>query len=675
MCYNKVFILLLCTTLHFGEIYYMKKEVKFKSKDTHLDFNKQNVKSVIQNATSEGVATQAGIQSESLQTAIDNYAKVMNQSAIAKSTGLPVRSPTQSYKGFAAEEYFKNTLKINALSKGIPDYKIGAYTKGELPDGSVLSGIDMETDISIWTRKHAWNKPKRTTDYQSKIHNDKSAYSKDINNPQYKDVQFVGGSGQGVNDTIKVKIGTKTITSDSITPKEAAKLADEMKSQSTTQYGKKQEKFNELNKVTLSRAVKAGAAIGCISNTIQEIVGVVKNSNNLSEKQFRKSIENILLGTMEGSVRGGAIAGSVQLLGKMIGKEVAANSLEAIPAMSLANVAVDFSKDLYKCFVNKSIDTDDLLCNSVNNVFSSTAGFGGAWTFGRIGGHVANQFNMHTFTQGLSMMSAAKSSAETGAAIGSAFGPIGTVVGSVVGGMIIGLGANAIIDTANKDAYNAFKNCVNEINSHIELSGFDKLYYFADSMSDLTDFRLSFKNLLPCYNLISDLREYNLHKKAIKDIRKQLEYNTSVIDNKKNKALQLIEQKHQQRIEELHTVFEEQKELMLYDFKESLNNYLSNSYKQYVKSYEIITGRTEELLVKLQNNELEHSYILDYMQNKNEINQMFNNELQELIDNDRKELVSPLIDKIVSFMKNDKLIVGCQYISYEESLNLIKGAY
>ena len=37
-------------------------------------------------------------------------------------------------------------------------------------------------------------------------------------------------------------------------------------------------------------------------------------------------------------------------------------------------------------------------------------------------------------------------------------------------------------------------------------------------MSNLSDFRLSFKNLLPCYNLISDLREYNLHKKAIKDI-------------------------------------------------------------------------------------------------------------------------------------------------------------
>lgn len=57
-----------------------------------------------------------------------------NQSAIAKSTGLPVRTPTQQYKGFAV----KNTMKINALAKGVSDSKIGIYTKGQMPDGSVL---------------------------------------------------------------------------------------------------------------------------------------------------------------------------------------------------------------------------------------------------------------------------------------------------------------------------------------------------------------------------------------------------------------------------------------------------------------------------------------------------------------------------------------------------------
>ncbi len=40
------------------------------------------------------------------------------------------------------------------------------------------------------------------------MHNKASDYAKDVNNTQYADVEFVGGSGQGVNDTVKVDVGT-----------------------------------------------------------------------------------------------------------------------------------------------------------------------------------------------------------------------------------------------------------------------------------------------------------------------------------------------------------------------------------------------------------------------------------------------------------------------------------
>lgn len=629
--------------------------------------------SVIRDVSSEGTATQAGLQTKSLQSAIDNYANAMNQSAIAKSTGLPVRTPTQQYKGFAAEEYFKNTLKINALAKGVSDSKIGIYTKGQMPDGTVLSGIDMETDISIWTREHPWDKPMRTADYQSKIHNKASAYAKDMNNPQYQDVQFVGGAGQGVNDTVKVDIGRKTITSDSITPEEAAELAEQMKTQSTLEYSKRQEKFDELNKVNLGRAVMAGAATGLILTTVQEIVGVIKNAKDLPEYQFIQSIEHILCGTVEGGVRGGAIAGSVQLFGKMLGKEVVANSLEAIPIMATANVAVDFAKDLYKCFVTQTIDTDDLLCNSVNNVFSSAAGFGGAWAVGQIGGQIAGQFSSQAFIQGVGLLTSAKTAAATGAAIGSSLGPIGTVVGSVVGGIVIGIGANAIIGTANKDAQKAYCECIADINSRIELSGCERLYYFADSMESISEFRLSFKDLLPCYNLISDLREYNIHKKAIKAIAGQLEDNMSGIDSEKQQALREIEKQHQKRIAELSTIFAEQRLVMQNDFRESVNTYVANSYMQYISVYEVLEGNANALVEELKNRKTEHSYVLDYMRHRNEVNEQINNSLHELIEGGDVDLLMPFIEKITWFIQQDELMVGRQYISFEEALYLVDG--
>ena len=643
--------------------------------DDLVDFSAEDeiASSVIRDASSEGTATQAGIQTKSLQSAIDNYAKAMNQSAIAKSTGMPVRTPTQQYKGFAAEEYFKNTMKINALAKGVPDSKIGIYTKGQMPDGSVLSGIDMETDISIWTREHPWDKPMRTVDYQSKIHNKASAYAKDMNNPQYQDVQFVGGFGQGVNDTIKVDIGRKTVTSDSITPEEAAELAEQMKAQSTPEYAKRQEKFDELNKVNLGRAVAAGTATGLILSTVQEIVGVIKNAKDLPEDQFVQSVERILCGTIEGGVRGGAIAGSVQLFGKMLGREVAAISLEAIPAMATANVAVDFAKDLYKCFVTQTIDTDDLLCNSVNNAFSSAAGFTGAWAVGQIGGQIAGQFSSQAFIQGVGLLTSAKTAAATGAAIGSSLGPIGTVIGSVVGGIVIGIGANAIIGTANKDAQKAYEECIADINAHIELSGCERLYFFADSMESISEFRLSFKDLLPCYNLISDLREYNIHKKAIKAIDEQLTVNLSGINAEKQRALREIEKQHQKRISDLRSAFAEQRLIMQEDFRESVNTYVANSYMQYISIQDVLEGNANLLLRELESRTTEHSYVLDYMRNRNAVNEQLNITPTELMDSDNDELLMPFIDKIMWFIQQDELMVGRQYISFEEALCFVDG--
>lgn len=631
-----------------------------------------SVSSIVKDVSSEGTAVQSGVQTNSLQSAINNYARAMDSSAIAKSTGLPVKTPSQQYKGFIAEEYFKHTLKINALAKGVPDWKIGVYTKGVLPDGSILSGIDEHTDISVWTRKHPWSKPMRTVDYQSKIFNDASKYKKVFSDPKYQNVKHVGGAGQGVNDTVKVNIGRKAYESDSITPADSVIRADQAKAQATPEYDKRQEKFDELNQVNLGRAMAAGATTGFIVTTIQEIVSVIKNSNNLSEDQFVKSVERILCGTLEGGVRGGAIAGSVQLLGKMIGREVAANSIEAIPGMVVANVAVDFAKDLYKCFVTKTIDTDDLLCNSVNNVFSSAAGFSGALTAGYLGGQIAGQFSGQAFIQSASVFASAKASAATGAAIGSSLGPIGTVIGSALGGIVIGVGANAIIGTANKDAIKSYTECIEEINSHIELSGCEKAFYFADVMESLTDFRLSFKDLLPCYNLISDLKEYNLHKKALKSVEEQLE-DYSVIETEKKKALKHLEEQHTARLNELREVFAAQRAALEDDFRESINTYTAASYMQFLDVYLVMQGNADLLLSELENRKTEHSAILEYMQHRNEANEELNAILNEIISEGADDELMPFIEKLTWFMSQDILLVGRQYVSYDEALYLVCG--
>lgn len=600
-------------------------------------------------------ATIAGIQTNALQEAMNNYARALNESAIAKSTGLPVRTPSAQYKGFAAEEYFKQTLKINSLAKGIPDWQLGAYTKGALPDGTNLSGIDMETDITVFTRKNPWSKPERTANYQSKIHNDASEYAKDLANAQYDNVDFVGGAGQGVNDKVTVDVNGKSVSSDSITPEEAKKLADAMKDQRTPEYQHRAEKEAELNQVKLKKAVAMGAATGAILSAVKEIINIIKIRDDLSEEVFIQSIQNILCGSVEGGIRGGAIAGSVQLLGKALGKQIAENSIDAVPAMAIANTVVDFAKDLYKTFISGTIDADDLLCNTVNNTFSSFAGFGGSWVGSQIAGSC---FSI-------------KAAAATSASIGSVLGPLGTVVGAAVGGLVIGYSAALIIGTANKDAQAAFNRCIEDITSHAELSGYATMYYFADSMSEISELKLSFKNLIPCYNLISDLKEYNLRKKAIKSIRAQLDKSITDVGESKRIALEQLENQHSKRIAMLKSTFEAQKQTMCEQFKEAMSTYISNAYAEYVSSVSITKLELSTLEAKFIRSDEQNRLELSRVKARNTLNAELNSILLELMDDSESlRLVKPFVERLLVEMQKDEIVVEKQYISFEEGLSL-----
>lgn len=625
--------------------------------------------SSVQESVLAGQTTKAGIQSQDLQTVINGWAEALNKSAIAKSTGLPVRTPVAQYKGFAAEEFFKQTTKINALAKGIPNYKIGVYTNGQLPDGTTLSGIDMHSDIVVYSRKWPWRNATKIADAQSKMHkgpNAAKAYANDMAKEQYAEQEFIGGAGQGVNDRLHAQIGKKKITSDSITPEAAEKLAKDMKEQSVSEYEHRAEKQTQLNRIHIRNAIAAGAITGATLSAIGEICYVIKNKDSLDEDQFVKSVQNIFCGTVDGSVRGGAIMGSVQAVGKALGKDIPANSLGAIPVMAAANASVDFAKDLYRCFVTKTIDTDDLLCHSIDNSFSSLAGFGGSW----VGRQIAGQIISHS----AGVAASAKAAAATGASIGSVLGPIGTVVGAAAGGLLIGLSASAVITVGNSDAVQAFNDTLSEIDTQIELEGCEKLYYFADAMSEISEFRLSFKDMLPCYNLISDLKEYNLHKKAIKHIHEQLDNGFEQLETAKVNALKQMESEHQDRLNELQAWLLKQREIIHEEYRDAVKTYIADSYMQYLEIYDVISKDVDALVDILKKDIALHSGLLDYFCNRNRLNCELNQELEEILNASETQFaIKPLVEEIIKFMQQDEMLVNRQYISFAEAMYMVSG--
>ena len=65
--------------------------------------------------------------------------------------------------------------------------------------------------------------------------------------------------------------------------------------------------------------------------------------------------------------------------------------------------------------------------------------------------------------------------------------------------------------------------------------------------------------------------------------------------------------------------------------------------------------------------------MLDYMRHRNEVNEQINNSLHELIEGGDVDLLMPFIEKITWFIQQDELMVGRQYISFDEALCLVDG--
>jgi hypothetical protein len=193
-------------------------------------------------------------------------------------------------------------------------------------------------------------------------------------------------------------------------------------------------------------------------------------------------------------------------------------------------------------------------------------------------------------------------------------------------------------------------------------------------MSSISEFRLSFKDLLPCYNLISDLKEYNIRKKAIRSIYEQLDVSIAREETAKVDALRSLEAQHNERLRELQARFNEQREAMFDEFKESINTYVANSYSQYIGLFDVLSGDIDTIKARLDDNIYTHNAILDYARNRNMVNAQLNETLTEIMnDHESAYLLKPFVEKLEWFMQQDELMVGRQYLSLDEALFLVNG--
>lgn len=121
-------------------------------------------------------------------------------------------------------------------------------------------------------------------------------------------------------------------------------------------------------------------------------------------------------------------------------------------------------------------------------------------------------------------------------------------------------------------------------------------------------------------------------------------------------------------------MFAEQREAMEGEFRESINTYVAGSYMQYIGVSGVLTENADSLLEELEQRKTAHSGILDYMRHRNEINAELNDMLRRLMeDKNSQSLLRPFVEKLTWFMQQDEMMIGRQYVSFEEAMLLISG--
>ena len=113
---------------------------------------------------------------------------------------------------------------------------------------------------------------------------------------------------------------------------------------------------------------------------------------------------------------------------------------------------------------------------------------------------------------------------------------------------------------------------------------------------------------------------------------------------------------------------------MFSDLNSSLNTYVSNSYEQYLSIASVNNIRVDDLNSEIDENSFLYNNLIDGLYYRNEVNSQLNETLRAIVEGSESEKTfKPFTEKIQWFMQQDDLLISRQYISLEESLNLIGG--
>lgn len=539
------------------------------------------------------LATKFTLDHNMLNEAIIQYSKSITSAAF-RNGGELKNTDVKQLKGFIAEAHHVQSYNIDAAAKRIPERvnrvrltKYGAPSRDyEFYGDNARGGGQIKyrstpkqtaNDLSLLNRDLTQKYPEEKVAPSEQVQEIK-AFSQKKSGLTQDTRPEVSKAHQHTKENVKSIIHNEElgITGDPLSNSKSQSLTKNVKDGKEVKYVQASEKRTKQYLDASKDAVKIGFISGTITSTVGEIVSFCRSGRQLTQEEFAQGVTRILISGADGAARSVTLVTAQKMFAKGITSTLKSNVIT-----TSAIVLYDFTKDLYQfCMGTKS--GDELLSDTISNSLQTTGVVAG----GALGSSIATAIGI-------------------GATIGTPLGPLGVVVGATIGGLIVGLGVDKIVSSAKQEGSNRLKEDLEQLNY---LSGNNSsIYKYIDVLSEMHDYKFSFKHLVPCYGTLGALSEYSARKKALDNIHEQLRDQKTNLINDYNKGLRELEKSNKEACLELEKKFSEHRIHQLEDTKDYLQQ-LSDDVTGYFKSQAILvwtsSTNTIDEMNKIQYNRL-----------------------------------------------------------------------
>lgn len=180
----------------------------------------------------------------------------------------------------------------------------------------------------------------------------------------------------------------------------------------------------------------------------------------------------------------------------------------------------------------------------------------------------------------------------------------------------------------------------------------------------------SFKQVIPMYNIIGDLKEYQMRKKVLNELKsEQYQQYHQIVDSYNTTRANMMDS-YNTRCQQLQEQFIKTQNRIHQSFKQTLEQRIGHDYREFIKSYQYSYGHMSLKISELKEEQVSHKRLLNDARHIRKANTSIQNLIQSF--NYENDDVKSIFNKLQDQIRDDISLKNKQYVQNNDVLSLLK---